>query len=82
MRLVTVLTATMIIGVITVVALLVIRLNGPELSLPDQIQLPDGASAVAVTQGRGWYAIVTDDDRILVFDAGTGDLRQSIDVQN
>src|SRR5680860_1002556 len=57
--LVTVLSATMIIGFIIIVALFVTRFaGGPDLTLPDTIALPDGAKAEAFTQGRDWYAVV------------------------
>lgn len=82
-RLVTVLTSVMIVGLVTVVALLVIRLQTPAppaLALPPAILLPDGARALAFTQGMDWYAVVTDDDRILVFDRLSGALRQSVAV--
>lgn len=83
--LVTVLTAVMIVGLVTVVALLVIRLQAPSpgpaaLMLPDEIALPEGATAQAVTQGRDWYAVVTGDDEILVFDRATGALRQRVAI--
>jgi hypothetical protein len=82
-RLVTVLTATMILGVLTVIALLVIRLNAPspQMALPEQITLPDGSRASAFTIGSDWYAVVTEDDKILIFDQVTGTLRQTIAVQ-
>lgn len=70
----------MILGVITIVVLLVIRLNTNGPALPEVVTLPDGAKATAVTQGQGWYAIVTDDDRIMVFDGITGKLRQTVQV--
>ncbi|RBI84252.1 hypothetical protein DRV85_12465 [Rhodosalinus halophilus] len=79
-RLVTVLTATMIVGLLVVIGLLVIRLTDRTPALPESIALPDGAAAVALTQGPGWYAVVTDDDRILIFDRDTGALRQSVRV--
>lgn len=80
--LVTVLTATMILGVLTVVVLLVIRLQGPAaLPLPDRIVLPEGAQASAFTQGPGWFAVVTEDSRILIFDGESGALRQEIPVE-
>jgi hypothetical protein len=82
-RLVTVLTAVMILGVVTVVALLVIRLQAPAPAappLPEAIALPDGATATAFTQGRDWYAVVTDDDQILIFDRATGALRQRVSI--
>lgn len=80
--LVTVLTATMILGLITIVALLVIRLNAPSPAplLPAAIALPDGARAEAVTMGRGWVAVVTDRGQILVYDAETGLLRQTVEM--
>ena len=81
MRLVTVLTATMILGVLSIVALLVIRLGQNAPVMPETVTLPDGAKAVAVTQGQGWYAVVTDDDRILIFDRLTGKLRQTVLVE-
>lgn len=71
-RLVTVLAATMILGLITVIGLLVIRLQalpGAAPALPEEVTLPAGVTAAAVTFGRGWYAVVTTDDRILVFSA-------------
>lgn len=80
-RLVTVLTITMIGGLLVVVALLVIRFSAtPDLALPETLTLPDGAQAQAVTLGRGWVAVVTDDDRILVYDRTTGRLRQTVEI--
>jgi hypothetical protein len=80
---VTVLTITMIVGVITVVGVLVTRMPqsfasapvGP--TLPSAIVLPQGARAQAITFGAGWVAVVTNDDRILIYsDAGV--LRQEV----
>ncbi|MCV2869153.1 DUF6476 family protein [Defluviimonas sp. WL0002] len=71
-RLVTVLAGTMILGLITIITLLVIRLQAldrPAPVLPEAVNLPDDATPEAITFGRGWYAVVTDDDRILIFDA-------------
>ena len=69
--LVIVLTLTMIGGVITVVGLLVTRMPqafGASLpKIPDEIALPEGAKAAAVTFGKGWIAVVTEDNRILIF---------------
>jgi hypothetical protein len=84
--LVTVLTATMILGIATIVVLLFIRFSGETpaqsaVTLPDQIELPDGVAARAVTFGDGWYAVVTDGNNILIFDQATGELRQSVEIR-
>ncbi|WP_227257928.1 DUF6476 family protein [Kangsaoukella pontilimi] len=80
-RLVTVLTATMIFGVLTIVVLLVIRLQTPPSpSLPDGLTLPEGVTAEAVTFGRGWIAVVTGDGRILILDRTTGAVLQDVPV--
>lgn len=76
--LVTVLTAVMIVGMIAIVALLWTRYNDQPAPVPEAITLPDGTSAVAFTQGDTWYAIVTDDDHILIYDRSTNVLLQHI----
>ncbi len=79
--LVTVLTATMILGFIVIVVLFVIRFSdafGPKL--PDTITLPEGTKASAFTQGGNWYAVVTTDDRILIYDRDTNELRKEITI--
>ncbi|EAQ25151.1 DUF6476 family protein [Roseovarius sp. 217] len=84
-RLVTVLTATMIVGVLVIVGLLVTRFWGYDTVarpvVPDSIALPDGTNATAFTQGRDWYAIVTDDNRILIYDRQSGTLRQTVTLE-
>ncbi|RLK10269.1 hypothetical protein CLV75_0238 [Ruegeria conchae] len=72
------LTAVMIGGVLVTFALIVIRLSDRTPKLPDQIELPDGAKAQALTIGNNWYAVVTEDNRIMIFDKTTGKLRQEI----
>lgn len=74
------LTAVMIGGVLVTFALIVIRLSDRTPTLPDQIVLPDGAKAQAVTIGNNWFAVVTDDNRILIFDKTTGKQRQQISL--
>ena len=77
-RLVTLLTATLIVGVITIVGLLVIRLSDVRRTadLPPAISLPAGERAGAVTLGSDWLAVVTVDatgrERIRVLDRATG----------
>ena len=76
------LTVTMIIGVITVVGLLVTRMpngNMPLPRVPADLAMPAGTKAAAVTFGQGWTAVVTTDDRILIFNA-QGALRQDIGI--
>jgi hypothetical protein len=84
-RLVTTLTAVMIVGLLVIVALLVIRFSSDRAPaaapLPDGITLPDGNTAAAVTYGSDWYAVVTTDDRILIFDRATGALRQTVMIE-
>ncbi len=79
-RLVTVLTAVMICGVLVVIGLLVTRLNRDTPTLPHQIALPDGAEPRAFTQGPDWYAVVTSNNQILIYDRLTGALRQTIQI--
>lgn len=81
-RLVTVLTATMLLGVVVVVALLVTRLSGDGPDLPDRVTLPAGAQALAFTRGDTWFAVVTDQDQILIYGLTDGRLRQTIDIDS
>jgi Flp pilus assembly protein protease CpaA len=81
--LVIVLTLTMIGGVITVVALIVTRMPKAFVAaaptVPENLVLPEGAKAEAVTFGTGWVAVVTEDDRILIF-GRDGSLRQEVSI--
>ncbi|MDQ2093536.1 DUF6476 family protein [Rhodalgimonas zhirmunskyi] len=79
--LVTVLTVVMIAGVLVIIALLVIRLSEKPPALPDVITLPSGAQATAFTQGTSWFAVVTSDDRILIYNRQTGQLMQDVKVE-
>ena len=84
-NLVFVLTVVMIGGLITLVTVFVTRFpKTNEITLPDTITLPEGTSAVAFTQGEGWYAVVTSANEIMIFDRLSGALRQTvtIDAQN
>ncbi len=79
-RLVTVLTATMIGGVLLIIGLIVIRFYDVPPPLPETLQLPDGATALSFTQGTDWYAVVTTDDMILIYDRVTGALTQTVKI--
>ncbi|MEM7723595.1 MAG: DUF6476 family protein [Pseudomonadota bacterium] len=81
--LVTVLTVVMIAGVITITALLVIRLNsGGEVVLitPERFELPEGVGVVGYSVVNGRTLIIGDDGVIRVFDTGSADLIQEIPV--
>jgi sugar lactone lactonase YvrE len=44
------------------------------------VQLPAGATAEAVTMGKGWIGVATTDGRLFVF-APDGRLRQEIRIE-
>ena len=71
----------MIAGVLVIIALLVIRLNEDGVSLPSSVTLPDGSAPIAFTQTKDWYAVVTEDNRILIFDLN-GVLKETLIVSN
>lgn len=77
----TVLTATMIGGVLLIIILIVTRFNDQPPTLPTEIELPDGAKPISFTQGPDWFAIVTDSDEILIYDRVTGGLRQRVEIE-
>mgnify|MGYP002620677306 CR=1 FL=1 len=78
--LVTSLAGVMIVGLVTIVALLVIRFGAAPapLALPDNITLPDGARMQAVTLAPDWVAVVTDEGEILLYDRRSGRLRNRL----
>ncbi len=81
--LVTILTVTMILGFLTIVALFVMRFGEmARIELPDEIVLPEGARAKAFTRGDDWFAVVTDGDEILIFSRITGNLRQRVAISS
>lgn len=79
-RLVTVLTAVMICGLLVIIGLFVTRLGVTQsaMPLPETITLPDGATAQAFTQAADWYAVVTTGNQILIYSRETGKLRQTV----
>lgn len=83
-RLVTVLTAVMIVGVITIVALLVIRLLQPArmVPIPAQIALPEGTKVVAITQTSTNVLVVTEEQNLLIFDASGVELLRAVQLGN
>ena len=78
--LVFVLTVVMILGFVVLIGAFVIRLNATSVAMPASIALPGGTQATAFTQGADWYAVVTADDQILIFDRDSGALRQTVTI--
>lgn len=78
-RLVTVLTATMICGLIIIIGLFVMRFSTERPQFPASITLPDGATATTFTKADTWYAVTTAQDQILIFDL-SGNLIQEIEI--
>ena len=78
-RLVTMLTASMIVGILVIVTLLVIKIRSEDLNFPNNLLLPDGTKPVAFTQTKDWYSVVTEDNDILIY-KNDGTLIKSIKV--
>ncbi|MEM8850564.1 MAG: DUF6476 family protein [Pseudomonadota bacterium] len=78
--LVTILTAVMIVGVITIVALLVIRLPSAAPTWPPGLALPPGTDVHAVTQTPSRWLVTTTDQRLLTF-APDGTLLETLDLE-
>lgn len=75
----------MIFGLLVIVGLLVIRFSTDQrdtpLPLPDEIALPDGAEARAITIADDYYAVLTTDDTLLVYDRANGTLLSTIPIR-
>jgi hypothetical protein len=72
----------MIIGVITVVAVIVTRMPqsfGSIPNVPATLALPEGVKPQAITFGKGWTAVVTQDDHILIYSTD-GRLQQDVPI--
>ena len=77
----TTLTVVMIGGLVVIISLLVIRLQAADAPLPAEITLPAEVAAEAVTLGSDWIAVVSQDNRILIFDRESGELRQEVQIK-
>ncbi len=66
--LVTVLACVMIIGFIIIVSLFVLNFQKSHVSIPVTLELQNGVKPIAYTQTKDWYAIVTDEHEILIYD--------------
>ncbi|MFC0811201.1 DUF6476 family protein [Paracoccus panacisoli] len=80
-RVVTGLALAMGVGILSLVAILWLRLSQPPLPvLPEGVALPAGARAAAVTFARDWTVVVTEAGEVLVYDRA-GQLRQQVAVE-
>ena len=82
-RLVTVLTVTMIGGVLAITALLVIRLNAesaPVFIAPGDFVLPEGVGLVGISVIDGRTVIVGDDGVIRVYDSESRALVRELSI--
>ena len=72
----------MIGGIITLVTLIFMRFQDAPvpLELPESIMLPEGSAPLAFTKSEYWYAVVTSNEQILVYDLN-GVLLQTINVE-
>ena len=78
--LVTALTATLILGVITIVGLLVTRLPlSSPTEWPENLALPAGVTPEAITRGKDWIGVVGKDGQIYIFDP-SGKLTRQIPI--
>ena len=80
-RLVTLLTVSMIAGILTIAALLAFKLRSENINFPQTLTLPEGTKPIAFTQTKDWYSVITDTNEILIF-KNNGTLIQSIAVQD
>ena len=77
--LVTVLAGVMIVGFVIIVSLFILNFRTSNIPIPAIIDLPSNVRPVAYTQTKNWYAIVTDQDEIFIYDK-TGNQLQKIKV--
>tara|TARA_B100001758_G_C18348770_1_gene578552 strand:+ start:286 stop:621 length:336 start_codon:yes stop_codon:yes gene_type:complete len=77
--LVTVLACVMIIGFIIIVSLFVLNFQKSHVSIPVTLELQNGVKPIAYTKTKDWYAIVTDEHEILIYD-NSGNRIQKIKV--
>ncbi len=75
--LVLVLTATMIAGMVLLVALFYARLGGDapateSLVVPDRFKIPNGSQIAAVTQAKAFWVLVTAEGEVLFYEPTGG----------
>ena len=80
-RLVTLLTVSMIVGILTIAALRAFKLRSENINFPQTLTLPDGTKPIAFTQTKDWYSIISETNEILIY-KNDGTLIKSITVQD
>ena len=80
-RLVTLLTVSMIAGILIIAALLAFKLRSENINCPQTLTLPDGTKPIAFTQPKDWYSIITETNEILIY-KNDGTMIKSITVQD
>ena len=80
-RLVTLLTVSMILGILTIAALLAFKLRSENINFPQTLTLPDGTKPIAFTQTKDWYSIISETNEILIY-KNDGTLIKSITIQD
>ena len=80
-RLVTLLTVSMIAGILIIAAMLAFKLRGENINFPQKLVLPDGTKPIAFTQTKDWYSVITNTNEILIY-KNDGTLIQSIIVSD
>ena len=80
-RLVTLLTVSMIVGILTIAALLAFKLRSENINFPQTQTHPDGTKPKAFTQTKDWYSVITDKNEILIY-KNDGTLIKSITVED
>ena len=71
----------MIVGILTIAALLAFKLRSENIDFPRTMTLPDGTKPMAFTQTKDWYSVITDTNEILIY-KNDGTLIQSIIISD
>jgi len=85
-RLVTGMLILMMVGFVVLIVTFVTKFSSVAQSaqfpqtLPENITLPEGAVAGAVTLGTDWLGVVDGVEQILIYDAESGALRDTVDI--
>lgn len=70
----------MILGVLGIFVLLFLRLQAPSITLPEALTLPSGTVPAAYAQTPTVITVVTQDNRILVYDPTSLEIVDEIEI--